>query len=199
MTPTPELDRSEGRPRNAARGNGSGAPTTDAAWLQEQVTSRFGTDLSEQILASWGATRPALEALLDLGTRLKLDDPDAALDLTDRFPGQVTFCAADYQCLIGADALLVHGERALYRRPDFHRVMVLLRSPIIFDERSLYPLERMRELGFEYYSPDRPAVTPRERGRNGSARTRPRSGQDDPSDPRMPTVATRFGPRSVHG
>ena len=196
MTPTPEPHGNGDLPRDTVRGNGNGSPVTDAAWFLEQVTSRFGTDLSERILASWGTTLPALEALLDLGARLKLHDPEAARELTDRFPGQVTFCAADYQCLIGADALLVHGERVLYRRPDFHRVMVLLQSPIIFDERSLYPLERMRELGFEYYSPGRPAVTPGDRARNGAARTRPRSGRDHPA---VPTVATRFGPRSVHG
>jgi len=136
-------------------------------WLLDEVTDRFGEDLSSRILSLWGlpasgnGTAPGalwdsrvLHSLLERGAKLKVHGPRRSGTSDRRFHPQVTLCDADYQCLIGADALLVHGERELYRRPDFYRMMVLLQSPIIFDNRGLYPPERLLELGFEYHYPN---------------------------------------------
>jgi hypothetical protein len=172
-----------------------------SGWLLDQVTERFGTDLSGRILAMWGvfgeptgATRagrgdrgasgPTLsfefaeaskgtsngmaptggipdlvEALLERGARIKAHALPTEAE-RERFGDRIIFCDAAYRCLIGADGLVVHGNGRPYRRPDFHRIMVLLQAPVIFDDRALYPLERMRELGFEYHSLGREPVIP---------------------------------------
>lgn len=197
-------------------------------WLCEQVVARFGEALDGRILAAWGLAGAGavdeVAALLDRGTRLKVparadDGPAAPWNrLVEAYPDAIIVSSADYQCLIGADALLVRGDRPLHRRPDFHRVMVLLRSPIIFDGAALYPPERMAELGFEYYSNGRPPVLPAALRGNGMGRlagtkeTRegPDATQDDPGaggKPRTPpsgpgaagapVVVTRTGPRAA--
>jgi UDPglucose 6-dehydrogenase len=140
----------------------SGKP--ESAWLLEQVTARFGEDLSGRILAAWGifgetATPDLVDALLARGARIKAYAAPTEAE-EERFGDRVIFCDAGYRCLIGADALLVHGDGRPYRRPDFHRIMVLLQTPVIFDDRALYPPERMRELGFEYHSVGREPVIP---------------------------------------
>jgi UDPglucose 6-dehydrogenase len=45
-----------------------------------------------------------------------------------------------------------------YRHPDFARIKQVLKRPIIVDGRNLYPLHRMAELGFKYYSIGRRAI-----------------------------------------
>jgi hypothetical protein len=204
-------------------------------WLLDQVTERFGTDLSGRILAMWGVfgepvggiraggggrgandtTLPfefaesstgssngnaptgglpdLVEALLERGARIKAHasptDPER-----ERFGDRVVFCDAAYRCLIGADGLVVHGNGRPYRRPDFHRIMVLLQVPVIFDDRALYPLERMRELGFEYHSLGREPVIPAGR----SAPTSPvMTGAPRAPGSVGPIAATKNGPLSA--
>jgi hypothetical protein len=100
-----------------------------------------------------------VDALLARGARIKAYAVPNAAE-RERFGDRVIFCDAGYRCLIGADALLVHGDGRRHRRPDFHRIMVLLQAPVIFDDRALYPPERLRELGFEYHSVGREPVIP---------------------------------------
>ena len=38
-----------------------------------------------------------------------------------------------------------------FRRPDFDKIKILLKSPVIFDGRNQYNAERLKEKGFEYY------------------------------------------------
>jgi UDPglucose 6-dehydrogenase len=45
-----------------------------------------------------------------------------------------------------------------YRRPDFVRVKKLLKAPVIFDGRNVFRPEKMRELGFNYFSVGRQPV-----------------------------------------
>jgi UDPglucose 6-dehydrogenase len=140
-------------------------------WLVERVVERFGEDLSGRIFAAWGlAFKPntddmreapsltVIDALLERGAKVKAHDPVAVGRAREIYGDRVGFCDVNYQCLIGADALLIHTEWQQYRRPDFNRMMVLLQSPIVFDGRNLYAPERMGELGFEYYSVGRPPV-----------------------------------------
>ena len=62
------------------------------------------------------------------------------------------------EALNGADALAILTEWGAYQRPDFDAMIARMASPVIFDGRNLYDPQRMRELGFVYYSIGRPAV-----------------------------------------
>ncbi|MEE8141548.1 MAG: UDP binding domain-containing protein, partial [Planctomycetota bacterium] len=50
-----------------------------------------------------------------------------------------------------ASALLLITEWNEFRRPDFKRIRALLKEPVIFDGRNVYPAKQLIQLGFEYY------------------------------------------------
>lgn len=217
-----EASRNAGVPRQRLLPRSTGPDPAPERWLLRQVTARFGEDLSPRILAIWGANgardtaepggcwdSDVLHALLERGAKLKVHGAEPATLSDQRFHPQVTFSEAGYQCLIGADALLVQEDHFLYRRPDFHRVMVLLQSPVVFDAPALYSPERMRELGFEHYAPrgGRPGASDDARAEATDAT--PRGGAGGRKDERvgkkagesmgpvLPSVATKFGIRTL--
>jgi UDPglucose 6-dehydrogenase len=140
--------------------------------ILERVVERFGDDLSGHIFAVWGLSfkpgtddmreAPSLtviEGLLERGARVRAHDPVAMERAREIWDERVELCGVNYDCLSGSGALIIHTEWQPYRRPDFGRMRALLNHPVVFDGRNLYNPERMRELGFEYYSVGRPAVT----------------------------------------
>ncbi len=146
--------------------------------LLNRVIERYGSDLSGRTFAVWGLSfkpetddmreAPALtivRGLVERGAMVRAHDPQARheaeryfADLLDA--GRLVLCDKNYDCLQGADALLVLTEWQPYRRPDFERIASLLREPTIFDGRNLWNPEKMREQGFHYVSIGRPSVSP---------------------------------------
>jgi UDPglucose 6-dehydrogenase len=142
-------------------------------FILDRITARFGEDLSGRRFAVWGlAFKPntddmreapslvTIPSLLDRGATVAAHDPVAAEEAKRHFGERITYHKNNYDALAGADALLIHTEWLPYRRPDFPRIKATLRNPLVFDGRNLYRPERMRELGFEYYSVGRRAVHP---------------------------------------
>jgi len=70
----------------------------------------------------------------------------------------LTVCERNYDCVEGADALLILTEWQPYRNPDYDRIRDSLSEPVVFDGRNVWDPAKMRELGFEYTSIGRPAV-----------------------------------------
>jgi UDPglucose 6-dehydrogenase len=145
---------------------------TQKRFLLERVLGRFGEDLNGRRFAVWGlAFKPntddmreapslvTIPALLARGAEISASDPVAMEEARRHFEDRITYHSNNYDALDGADALLIHTEWLPYRRPDFQRVRAALLNPIVFDGRNLYRTERMEELGFEYYSVGRRAVT----------------------------------------
>jgi UDPglucose 6-dehydrogenase len=146
--------------------------------LVERVAERFGADLSGRTFAVWGMSfkpetddmreAPALtvvRALCEAGARVRAHDPEARHEAGRYFAdlietGALTVCEHNYDCLGGADALLVLTEWAPYRNPDFARMRAQLKEPVVFDGRNLWDPARMAELGFHYHSVGRPAGEP---------------------------------------
>jgi len=139
--------------------------------LLDRVIRRFGEDLSGRSFGVWGlAFKPGtddmreapslvvIEGLLERGAQVRAHDPVATEKARERLGDRVEFPDSNYDCLSGADALLICTEWQPYRRPDFTRMRSLLKSPVILDGRNLYGPERMRELGFEYHSIGRNSV-----------------------------------------
>ncbi len=75
------------------------------------------------------------------------------------FADRIIYCERDYDTLKGADALVVMTDWLEYRSPDFQRIKVLMKTPVIFDARNLYEPARMKELEFTYYPLGREAVS----------------------------------------
>ena len=71
---------------------------------------------------------------------------------------RIEFAESSYDALAGADALVVVTDWNEYRHPDFARIKEALRRPVVVDGRNLYPIEKMRALGFAYASIGRAVV-----------------------------------------
>ncbi len=100
-----------------------------------------------------------IEELLKRGASLAAFDPEAMENVRKLYDGKVIFTVSPYDALIGADALIIVTEWNEFRNPDFNKMKITLKDPLIFDGRNVYDIEKMRQLGFKYFSIGRPAVT----------------------------------------
>ncbi|MBN2355398.1 UDP-glucose/GDP-mannose dehydrogenase family protein [candidate division KSB1 bacterium] len=138
--------------------------------LLPKITHHFNNDLKGKTLAIWGLSfkprtddmREApsivlINALHKLGATLQAHDP-AALHEAKRLgiDGMTKLYENNYECLSGADALIIVTEWLDYREPDFGRIKAALKTPVIFDGRNIYNPPKVKELGFVYYAIGRP-------------------------------------------
>jgi UDPglucose 6-dehydrogenase len=97
---------------------------------------------------------PALEVmklLLNEGAQVHASDPEAIAKTKSMFP-QAVYHEDPYEALRDADAALVCTEWESFRTLDWERAGKLMARKLVIDGRNLYRPQRMRELGFEYYS-----------------------------------------------
>jgi UDPglucose 6-dehydrogenase len=138
----------------------------------EKLQSALGDQLAGARIAVWGLAfkpntddmreAPALtliDALLAAGAEVIAHDPVAMHEARSRLDERVQYAESSYEAIEGAHALAVVTDWNEYRHPDFARMKEALRRPIVVDGRNLYSLDRMIDLGFEYYSIGRPAPT----------------------------------------
>ena len=132
--------------------------------LLERVLKRLGPSLQGRQIAVWGLSfkaetddmrespsLPLLHGILEAGGKVRAHDPKAVPVARELFGERVYYANDPYEAIEGADALVVVTEWLVYRNPDFDRMKQLMRNPLVFDGRNLYPPERMQQLGFEYY------------------------------------------------
>jgi UDPglucose 6-dehydrogenase len=98
--------------------------------------------------------------LLELGVRVRAYDPVAMANARRVLPATVVYCDSPYEAAAGADALALVTEWNEFKFLNLERVRALMRRPVVFDGRNLWEPERMRRLGFEYYSIGRKPVLP---------------------------------------
>ena len=95
---------------------------------------------------------PTIEGLLAAGARVQAYDPQAERTARGIFGDRIVYAPHSYDAVDGADALAIVTEWNEFREPDFQRMRVLMREPVIFDGRNVYGVEQMRAEGFAYYS-----------------------------------------------
>jgi UDPglucose 6-dehydrogenase len=103
---------------------------------------------------------PALEvvqAMLNEGADVHASDPVAIARAQSVLP-DVSYHQDPYAALRGAEAALVCTEWDQYRNLDWERAGNLMARRLVIDGRNLYSPERMRDLGFEYFSFGRESV-----------------------------------------
>ncbi len=71
-------------------------------------------------------------------------------------PDSVVYCDTPYDVAEGCDALAVVTEWNEFKQLNLERVRGLMKQPIIFDGRNIYPPDRMERFGFQYISIGRP-------------------------------------------
>jgi UDPglucose 6-dehydrogenase len=132
--------------------------------LVDKMVAHFGT-MAGRTVALWGlAFKPRtddmreapaiaiIERLLQLEARVRAYDPEAAMTARRIFGGRIVLCEKSFDALAGADALAIVTEWNEFREPDFSKMRMLMRSPVVFDGRNIYSPEQMRALGFTYFS-----------------------------------------------
>ncbi len=139
--------------------------------LAGKVSSAFGGNLTGVRLALWGlAFKPRtddmreapsltiIDDLLDAGASICAHDPEAMEHAREIIGNRIDYAETNYGALKDADALVIVTDWHEYRHPDLVRVRDTLKQPVVVDGRNLYEPERMRDLGFRYYSIGRPSA-----------------------------------------
>ncbi|MDP8227893.1 MAG: UDP-glucose/GDP-mannose dehydrogenase family protein [Candidatus Electryoneaceae bacterium] len=134
-------------------------------FMPKKIIKRFGERLDGLVFALWGLAfkantddvrdspaMPIIDTLLNAGASVRAYDPQAMQNAKRSYNDRIVYAQSNYDCLTGADALVVVTEWNEFRRPDFERMQSLMRQPVVFDGRNLFDKAKMTELGFEYYS-----------------------------------------------
>src|SRR5215218_9813992 len=140
--------------------------------LVTKIKDYFNDDISKKHFAVWGLAfkpntddireAPALEiidALLDGGATVTVFDPEAMGNVKKLLGDKIKFAESQYECLKGADALIIATEWNEFRTPDFLKIVSSLKRKVIFDGRNLFDTAAIKELGFYYECIGRPSVS----------------------------------------
>jgi len=92
------------------------------------------------------------------GVQVKAFDPQAMENVRSLLNGTI-YAKDPYEVAEGAEALIILTDWNEFKQLDFERIKGLMKTPLIFDGRNIYSPEKMQELGFEYISIGRKAVT----------------------------------------
>jgi UDPglucose 6-dehydrogenase len=93
-----------------------------------------------------------IDLLLAAGATVRAYDPVAMDNARAALPAAVDFRASAYEAAEGADAVALVTEWNEFKLINLERLRSMMRRPLVFDGRNLWQPERMRRLGFEYYS-----------------------------------------------
>ena len=96
-----------------------------------------------------------LPALQKAGATIRAFDPEGMNEAKKLLP-DLTYCKDAYDCMTGADALVLITEWNEFRALDLTRAKSLLRQPVLVDLRNVYSPAEMTEAGFRYTSIGRP-------------------------------------------
>ena len=131
--------------------------------LVDKMQAHFGS-LKGRTIALWGlAFKPRtddmreapaitiIEKLVAAGAKVQAFDPEAMKVAKGIFGSRITLADGSYEALKGADALAIVTEWSEFREPDFVKMRKLLKAPVIFDGRNIYPKATLEKMGFEYF------------------------------------------------
>jgi UDPglucose 6-dehydrogenase len=99
-----------------------------------------------------------IENLLKEGFNLTVYDPEAKNNIEKLLGNKIRYEINPYRCLKNAEALIILTEWNEFKQIDLNKVKKLLKNPVIFDGRNIYPPQIMKKLGFKYFSVGRKAV-----------------------------------------
>jgi UDPglucose 6-dehydrogenase len=136
--------------------------------MARKVAAMFGGVLRGKTVAVLGLTfkpntddmreAPSLSviaALQDMGAKVKVFDP-AGMEQAKDVLKDVDYSEGPYDCVDGADALVIATEWEQFRALDLDRLRDLMACPVIVDLRNVYQPEDMSRHGFAYSCVGRP-------------------------------------------
>lgn len=146
---------------------------TQKLHLMPKIRRYFKNDLKGKKFALWGLAfkpntddireAPALymiDALLEAGSSVSVYDPEAVNNVRKLFGDKIAYAENQYECLEGADALVIATEWNEFRTPNFLKIVTALKNKVIFDGRNLFETNAIKELGFYYESIGREIAAP---------------------------------------
>lgn len=158
---------------NIGRDNGIELDIVEAAekvnnsqvdWFWTKVNNYFGGNLEGKHIALWGlAFKPEtddircsaslliIDKLLDAGAKVSAFDSVAAENTKQLYGDKILIARNSYQCLEGADALIIATDWNEFRNPDFERIASLMKAPVIFDSRNLWDFRNIEVNGLTYF------------------------------------------------
>ncbi|TCZ72893.1 UDP-glucose dehydrogenase family protein [Flaviaesturariibacter aridisoli] len=140
--------------------------------LLPKIKKYYGDSLLGKHFALWGLAfkpntddireAPALyiiKALIGEGATVTVFDPEAMENVRRVMDSVINYAEGQYECLEGADALIIATEWNEFRTPNFDKISELLKERVIFDGRNLFDLADMEKKGFHYESIGRKPIT----------------------------------------
>ncbi|HOJ49439.1 MAG TPA: UDP-glucose/GDP-mannose dehydrogenase family protein [Spirochaetota bacterium] len=132
----------------------------------EKILGFYKNDIKDKTFSVWGlsfkpktddmreaASITIINYLREKGAFIRAYDPVAIENARLIFGNEnIEYFNDEYKVLKGSDALIIVTEWPQFREPDFKLIKKLLNRPVIFDGRNIYIPERLKELGFEYFS-----------------------------------------------
>src|SRR5690349_913471 len=141
--------------------------------LLPKIRKYFKNNLKGKRFALWGLAfkpntddireAPALyiiEELLKDGATICTYDPEAINNVRALLGDKIGYAENQYDCLEGADALIIATEWNEFRTPNFLKIVTGLKNKVIFDGRNLFETSAIKELGFYYESIGREIAIP---------------------------------------
>src|SRR5450432_37983 len=141
--------------------------------LMPKIQKYFHNKLKGKKFALWGLAfkpntddireAPALymiDALLAEGAIICAFDPEAMPNVKLAMGNKISYAENQYDCLRGADALIIATEWNEFRTPNFLKIVTSLKNKVIFDGRNLFDTAAIKELGFYYESVGRATAIP---------------------------------------
>ena len=135
--------------------------------IAQKIVKRFGENLNGFVFGVWGLAfkpdtddmreAPAIYVIKELvkrGAHIKAYDPKAIPEAKDQYLKDVkniSYVDSKYDALKESDALVLLTEWKEFRSPDFSRIKLLLKNPMIFDGRNQYNTNDLKEIGIKYY------------------------------------------------
>ena len=100
---------------------------------------------------------PLITGLLDMGAKVRAHDPVGMEQARKELP-DIDYCDDPYDCVKGAEAMVVVTEWVQYRTLDLERLKQAMAQPVIVDLRNVFSPEKMAEHGFAYESVGRAPI-----------------------------------------
>jgi UDPglucose 6-dehydrogenase len=94
-----------------------------------------------------------IESLVNLGATITAYDPEAMFNIRELIGDKISYAENQYEALNNADALIIATEWSEFRTPDFIRMDEALKeNKVVFDGRNLFEVNKMSDLGYQYFS-----------------------------------------------
>ncbi len=99
-----------------------------------------------------------IEKLLGNGFKINVYDPAAMENVRKTFGDKINYSKDPYEAVKNVSSLAILTEWNEFKQIDLLKVKRLMKCPLIFDGRNIYPTDTVKALGFKYFSIGRQPV-----------------------------------------